>query len=485
MHDDTTSNHDAPETPDEFEQRIALPPEGLVEISVRNSQGEVKIRATDRDDVLVQAVKTGGSGSRRYQQARLDVEEHEGRIRIRPQIPNNTGFVGFDFGSPKRQRERRRQGGPHFAFDVGPFGFAVGGEDVAFDITVEIPRVAPGTSPAPRIDVRTASGDIELDGVAGQIGVTTASGDIELQDPNGALTVTTASGDVRVTDVTGSVAIRSASGDARISGGTLTGFGLTSASGDVSITADLTGSGRYHAESVSGDVQLDLGLPAAAEGGEPWATLDFKTVSGDAAVDRPFRQVGRKTWHSGPGDDGGVRIAVKNVSGDLRLTSHAAGTMPANAPTEPIGAVPPIPPAPPLPPTPPAAFGGFVADTVREAMDAARAEMGAAFAETRRAMAEARRAMGDADWPEDEQPERRAASEPEAPPPATASAPTEPVSTHPAAAGDTEQPETASATEHGAQAAEPNEQDRLAVLQALERGEIDIEEALNRLDEES
>jgi hypothetical protein len=379
------------------ETHIPITPGVPIELSAHNVSGDLTIRVTGRDDVLVRADKRGRAGSRRYAEANLEISARDNRIDIRPHLTSG-GWAGFGRGLFKRG-----DGEKGFDIDLGslPFG---GWSDVEYDIEVELPR---GEHV---VEVRTASGEVEVEGVTGRLNVATASGDMELIRNTGDLTVHTASGDLEIRTAAGRLTVRTASGDLEIVDATLEQFGLTSVSGDVHLDTALTGVGPYRAESVSGDVRLGLSM-APANGGEPNATLTFQSMSGDADVEHPFRKIERRTWRVGAGD-GGPRIAVKTVSGDLRVELAIRSDVPR--PT--IRVEEPTPPTPPEAPQPPA-----------EPLDPIEHDA-----------------------------------------PMEHLAPMEPLPPTP----------FAESSEEAADAA------RMAVLQALERGEIDIDEALNQLDAE-
>jgi Putative adhesin len=160
-------------------------------------------------------------------------------------------------------------------------------------------------------EVKTASGDITLDTVTGDLRVKTAAGDFSVIEAHGPAHVQSTSGDVAVqhagSDVTvqavsGDVWIRDAAGSARV----------TTVSGDQRLDAVVEGTVETHA--VSGDIivgvrrgssvyvdantisgsttsELDLGdAPGEGEGdiqeGGPMVELRAKTVSGDIAITR-------------------------------------------------------------------------------------------------------------------------------------------------------------------------------------------------------
>ena len=133
----------------------------------------------------------------------------------------------------------------------------------------------------------------------------------------------------------------------------------------------------------------------------------------------PFRKTDRRLWQAGPADRG-PRIDVTTVSGDLAVGFAAADRafVPASTPTSPLDDVPPAPPVPPAP----------------------------AIAPDRPSL-------------------------PTEPAPPTVSSPR----------GEIDLAEI-DARPEAAQATGPGDAVRLAVLEAVERGEIDVEEALRRLE---
>lgn len=176
--------------------------------------------------------------------------------------------------------------------------------------------VAPAGS---SLDVTTASADVRVIPELARTSVATASGDIYLGDCASA-SLKTASGEVRVGTVNGDLVARSASGDIRIRevGGRA---GLTTVSGDVQVErvdGDLVVStasgdvriGRYagedlEASTISGD--LWLGMPRGRT-----VKLDAKTLSGSVRLPE------RKQPSSAPGPM--VSLRLKSVSGDIRIT---------------------------------------------------------------------------------------------------------------------------------------------------------------------
>lgn len=181
-------------------------------------------------------------------------------------------------------------------------------------------RVSATVPPGCRVEVRTASADVRLDGELGVARLTTASGDMYVEAVS-SLHVATASGDLQVGRVGGEAELSTGSGDVR--GDEVDGsVTATTAAGDVRlgrVAGDLVFS------SVSGDLRLD-----AFEGDD----LVVKTVSGDVDVALPsgirvspeIKTLSgsmflpeKRTAPDPAAAKRRVRVAFKSVSGDLRI----------------------------------------------------------------------------------------------------------------------------------------------------------------------
>ena len=137
-------------------------------------------------------------------------------------------------------------------------------------ITVAIPE---DTS----IEIRTASGDVQVMASVSGLDIVTASGDIRAGDVQGDVHIRAASGDCSLGKVDGDLGIATASGDvrARAVRGSVS---IASASGDVRIAAV---DGPVTFKTASGDLTIDR-----FDG----ATFDMKTMSGDAVLGIPRRR---------------------------------------------------------------------------------------------------------------------------------------------------------------------------------------------------
>ncbi len=157
--------------------------------------------------------------------------------------------------------------------------------------------------------VRTASGDVTLDHVAGTLDLETASGGARVTRVDGPAKVKTASGDMALGHVRGDVTASTASGDVTVDRADNSVRART-ASGDVTVGA--AHQGTVEIAGASGD--LHVGIEA---GTRVW--LDVSTLSGSVRSDLDHEATG------GPTDDGApLTVRARTASGnvDLRRVSH-------------------------------------------------------------------------------------------------------------------------------------------------------------------
>jgi DUF4097 and DUF4098 domain-containing protein YvlB len=136
------------------------------------------------------------------------------------------------------------------------------------------------------LDAKLSSGDLLVDEVTGDGGAHSASGDVTIGGVGGDLRITTASGDVRVSRCAGSATARTASGD---------------------IILDRVHRGEVKANTASGDVQIGV-----QRGTGVW--LDLSTVSGSTTTDLAIADDQPEQPR-----DTKVTLRVRTASGDIRV----------------------------------------------------------------------------------------------------------------------------------------------------------------------
>lgn len=265
------------------EKQVAAGPEGQVRIT--NTSGSIRVIGWDRAQVDVKAELGGGV-------ERLDVIEEKGGTRIEVVLPS--------------------------------FSIRDGSADLVVHIPMHSQLEVTGVSA--EIKVTEVSGLTRLKSVSGDVMASLASTEVEMQSVSGdvALNGGGASGNAQIKSVSGDVSIKAFAGSldaASVSGDVIANMDhlrdvhLRSTSGDVLARGSLDAGARIEAESVSGDVKLEL----PASGG---FVSDIETFSGD--IGGCFsKQVTRASEH-GPGKrlyvtegKGDARIRVKSFSGDI------------------------------------------------------------------------------------------------------------------------------------------------------------------------
>ena len=159
------------------------------------------------------------------------------------------------------------------------------------------------TGVAGSADVRTASGDVQLDRTQRKAFIQTASGDVAITAAGGQIDIRTASGTVEVGPVGGDALIHSTSGDIRL-GAVAGNISVRSVSGDVQV-ADAV-AGQAEVDAVSGDVRIGVHAGSVA-------SVNLTTFSG--STDTEFEVTGQAP----DGDAPVLDIRVSTTSGDIRL----------------------------------------------------------------------------------------------------------------------------------------------------------------------
>ncbi|MHB8646408.1 MAG: DUF4097 family beta strand repeat-containing protein [Thermomicrobiales bacterium] len=161
------------------------------------------------------------------------------------------------------------------------------------------------------IEAEGASTTIHLERLEGTIRARTASGDVRADHLAQRVTVQTASGDIRAHVLSGGVRIQSASGDVTLERGD-GGLTIQTASGDLELD-HITGT--LEVSTASGDCQVRASALASCRA---------RTASGDLHVATPLAPTGEYDFSTVSGDllllvpeETRMTVAMKTVSGDL------------------------------------------------------------------------------------------------------------------------------------------------------------------------
>lgn len=166
-----------------------------------------------------------------------------------------------------------------------------------------------------RVGVKAVSAPVVVSGLRAGTSVKTVSGDVTLRDLAEEVDVKTVSGDVQAKGIAADLKAKTVSGTVALVDGSCRWVRAKAVSGDVLCDLDLDPSGVYDLGTVSGDVALRTGA-------DPSVTVEAQSVSGsvvsDFGLDWDERGPGKRSLRQRVGE-GEARLAVKTVSGDLRL----------------------------------------------------------------------------------------------------------------------------------------------------------------------
>jgi DUF4097 and DUF4098 domain-containing protein YvlB len=154
------------------------------------------------------------------------------------------------------------------------------------------------------LQAKSASGDITVGNVAGNVRVATASGDLRCSSVAGSAEFSTTSGDIEVGAAGERVEVKATSGKVRL-GELARGARVANVSGDVRVLA--LEEGRLQVRSVSGNVSV-----AVASGVD--LHVDVETLSGTVSSEIPLDDrppSSRRNVH--------VELSVRSVSGDVEI----------------------------------------------------------------------------------------------------------------------------------------------------------------------
>ena len=140
-----------------------------------------------------------------------------------------------------------------------------------------------------KLAARTASGDVHVNGVEGTAYLQSMSGEIDAARIAGDVVIHTTSGETRARAIVGQLGFKSLSGDLNVEQSRLNGFYINNTSGECAIDAVLE-PGNYEVRTVSGEVRLRTQPDLAG-------LLSGRTVSGEFRCELPYRYAG-DDWKS-------------------------------------------------------------------------------------------------------------------------------------------------------------------------------------------
>lgn len=319
---------------------------GVKSLDIENPRGLVQVRPSSDGKIHVTAVKLV------RMQRHADARKYADLTTVETRSEQGRWVVRVKY--PKRIEAK---------VNLWELFTTRGNHDLGFPlIEVQIVVEAPAALAA---NIRTVSGDVDVQGLSGALSLHSTSGDVSVRDATSALEASTVSGaldlqrvqrvqasstsgDISAQD-TGPLSLSTTSGSIEVASSRDT-VRLSSVSGDIQVTGPLRGihagtssgeisveaaSGAVWLSSLSGDIQAGLVAPLrqctiksssgsvtveAAPGLD--AKLDFRTTSGEMECSLPVRlQSQSRNNLSAILGKGGAPVALQTVSGDINLTS--------------------------------------------------------------------------------------------------------------------------------------------------------------------
>lgn len=270
---------------EDVDKTLDAAPDGHVDIT--NISGEVTVRGWSRDEVEV----TGTLG-RNVEE--LIFERDGDKITIKVKVPKDMGRgIESDLHISVPQNS---------SIDVGA---------VSADIDV--------TDVRGEQRLHTVSGDVDTESSGSDVSAESVSGDVEVNGDNKdcETNASTVSGDVTLFRVAGDVSGESVSGDVVIDEGSFSRVDLSTVNGELVFQAELRKDGKLSAETVNGDVDVELA-------GDVSARIDVSTFNG--RIRNCFGPDAERTSKYAPGwsldfteGGGDGRIDISTMNGGVNL----------------------------------------------------------------------------------------------------------------------------------------------------------------------
>ncbi|QJR34093.1 DUF4097 family beta strand repeat-containing protein [Gemmatimonas groenlandica] len=171
------------------------------------------------------------------------------------------------------------------------------------------------------VEIRTTSGDVGLDDISGRLTLETLSGDVRLGGRSGPARVTTMSGDITLRGVRDEANVHTTSGDVMLGMERAARVEVESISGDITFDGNTTDDARLQLTTHSGDVTLRL--PETARG-----SMDVSTFNGDLTASGSLTLMPNSLTSSRSeravrryeiGGGGSTRFTISTFNGDVRV----------------------------------------------------------------------------------------------------------------------------------------------------------------------
>jgi DUF4097 and DUF4098 domain-containing protein YvlB len=264
-------------------------PEPIV-ARVEAAAGSIRLFAADRDDTVVQVRARDESRAADVRAAeQTQVQCHDGKLTVsavrRGFWLYRGGAVDIDIALPSRSR---------LEVSVSSADVRAEGEFADCQISSASGNLDVGAVKG-NLKATTSSGSITVQAVAGSVSVATASGSTTIGDLDGDLKLKAASGDLSVEQLCGRVSTQTASGSVAIARAVRGAISAGTSSGEVSVGVAGGTAARLDLTTASGAVTNLLESADGPAEGDETLLIRVRTASGDIGIRRAMPS------HSAPG----------------------------------------------------------------------------------------------------------------------------------------------------------------------------------------
>jgi len=248
--------------------------------TVEISAGTVRLVASDRDDTVVEVRPRDESRShdvKAAEQVRVDFKN--GTLTVTSQrgfsFPRR-GAVVVDVALPEGSRLHASVASAQIRADGRYVDCTLA--SASGDLSVE--------SVTGNIKAETASGAVNIDAVKGNAAIATASGDVTIGDLDGGVKFRAASGSLTVERLHGNVNAQTASGDVTVATATNGAVSVQTSSGELVVGIAEGTAAQLDLRTRSGEVRNSLTSSDGPADGDETLVVHARTGSGDIAVQR-------------------------------------------------------------------------------------------------------------------------------------------------------------------------------------------------------
>lgn len=168
------------------------------------------------------------------------------------------------------------------------------------------------------LSASSVSGQVDVDISSKRVSIESVSGDVSFKGQTGRVSAESVSGDINLSGISGEISATTVSGDMDLQAGMIESGKLETVSGDMTFTGELSGNARLTAESMSGDVIINL--PADQSGLFRAESFSGRITTDFGSADRAKHGPGTHLKYAA--GSGGAEIRVESFSGNIKLKSN-------------------------------------------------------------------------------------------------------------------------------------------------------------------